>query len=188
MGLLLSAGLALGACTTGTDADQADGDEPTIGSAPVEDEAMSDSGSDSGDVDGDSSIGSEAIVTQSGSIDETEPDLAMVVDREMSEGSAEEPTVEDNPEIDEEGTIEVPQADLGATESVLCASIQMGLDAVRDGASDMVAEHKSRLLDGLDSVADSRLSGLIEDIDDQSMSETLLSGALDRCEDLGYLS
>ncbi len=184
LGLVLVSALAFGACTASTETDLAD-DVPTIGSAPVG-EAIEESG-EAVTEPGEEGIGSE-VTDPGSSIDETEPDLAMVSDGEISESPAEEPTVEIDPEIDEEGTVEVPQADLGAGESVLCASVQMGLDAVRDNVGEMIEEQKSRLIGGLDSVADGQLASLLSAIEDSSMDEVSLVGALERCEDLGYVS
>ncbi len=162
----------------------ADNDTPTIGSAPV-DADVSDGGTSQ---DSGAEIGSEPVGAQSVSIDDAEPDLAMAVDREISESGAEEPTVESNPEIDDDGPIDVPQAELGAGESVLCASIQIGLDAARDGIDDVVNEQKSRLLAGIESINDGELASLLGTIDDGTLSEALLAGALERCERLGYES
>lgn len=192
VGLACVAGLLLGACTTATDSEDglADNETPTIGSAPVDadvdvDVDVADGGTSQ---DAGAEIGSEPVGAQSASIDDAEPDLAMAVDREISESAAEEPTVESNPEIDDDGPIEVPQADLDAGESVLCASIQIGLDAARDGVDDVVSEQKSRLLAGIESINDSELSSLLGTIDDGALSEVLLAGALERCEKLGYES
>jgi hypothetical protein len=175
LGLVVVAGLAFGACTTGADSDSAEDGAPVIGSAPVDE-----SNAESIDV-----IGSEAAVDSS-TIDDAEPDdLAMVEDREISEAPASEPEVEDNPEIDEDGDIDVPQAELGPGESVLCASVQIGLDALRDGAEDLAGQQRDRLVEGRGSIADRQLADLIEALEDGA-NEALFSTALDRCEGLGY--
>lgn len=202
--LLCIAGLALGACTDTVDADFAG---PGSGSAGTESSTatpVGDEGTDhtdaadsvdaveygdaAADTDDRSEPAADVETTQDGSADEPEePTLAMVEEEAISEAPAPEPPAEEPPELSDDGSIDVPQADLGAGESVLCATVQIGIDAVTDGATNKAEAQRTRILDGVDSVADQPLADLLSTVaNSTTLDAALLTDALDRCEELGY--
>lgn len=205
--LLCIAGLAFGACTDTVDADfagpgSAVTESSTTTAADDQDADNTDaadsidspeSGDSAADTDDRSEPAADVETTQDGtdgSADEPEePTLAMVEEEAISEAPAPEPPAEEPPELSDDGSVDVPQADLGPGESVLCGTVQIGIDAVNDGATAKAEDQRTRILDGVDSIADQPLADLLSTVADSStLDAALLTDALNRCEELGYQS
>lgn len=116
-----------------------------------------------------------------------EPDLpAPAGDDEISESPADAPAVEPV-EADPEDTPDIPQVALGAGESAVCASVQIGRDAAQDGAEDRAADQRDLVLERAELVDDAKLADTLAAIDRTAPVEVaVLEAALDRCQDLGY--
>ncbi len=210
--VLCAGALAFSACTDTVDpeymlpgstaeddasAGEIDGDGVELDGSDTDPDHADADGSKSDDSDGDAGGDSDGDAAGAGNdgddVDDTagpvpdEPDLAMVAEGQIPEAGAEEPPAQEPPEISDEGPVDVPQATLGAGESVLCATIQISIDAVDDGDDAKVAKQRVRLLDGVDSLDDGRLADLVAGATaSPSLNGDRLGEALDRCGDLGY--
>lgn len=176
--LLLAAGL-LGACSSSA-----------FDSQPIDPTSTSEAAEPATDGDGGRSTepddGMETATVEVGTRFE-EPDLeAGPADGEIPEDQAEEP-VDEPDQTDPDDTEDVAQVGLGRGESALCATVQIGLDAINDGASERAAAQQRLLLDRSELAEDGALAAIIDTIDDEEPVEVdVLDEALDRCEDLGF--
>ncbi|MEM7325972.1 MAG: hypothetical protein AAF531_22995 [Actinomycetota bacterium] len=116
-----------------------------------------------------------------------EPDLQQEPDeREISESAADQP-VGEPADADPDDTGDATQVDLGVGESAVCATVQIGRDAVADDNTDLVLAQRTLLIDRTELVTDDRLRDLLASIDDETpMALDTLDAALSRCENLGY--
>lgn len=190
---LVAVGLLLAACTDGRDPDFAapdgtTGDETTSDASysgePI-DEARGHDRSGGG-ADGRSTDGHGGRSDDARPIEPNEIDTPVDGDPEIAEGPAAEPRPDDGPDRDDQVT-PAPQADLGPGESVLCATVEIGLDAATDGAPVTMRTQRAKLIDGAASVADADLRGLLGRAGrGDRLDEDVLRAALDRCKILGY--
>lgn len=116
-----------------------------------------------------------------------EPDLAAAgAEEEFSEIPAAEP-VDEPAAADPDDTADATQVALGAGESAVCATVQIGRDAVSDGATERIAAQQELLVSRADLVEDGELVSLLETVDATApLDAAVLDEALSRCEDLGY--
>ena len=156
-------------------------------SQPVEQDSSTSSteASPSSDVDGDTAAGNELALVADSPYEE--PDLlAADAEEEISETAAEAP--EDEPvAADPEDTADVTQVAVGRGESVVCASVQIGRDALSDGADGLVATQQDLLVAGVDLVEDGELNTVLGAIEETApIDAAILDAALIRCEELGF--
>lgn len=118
-----------------------------------------------------------------------EPDLELAVATE-AEGIPEDQAVEPEDEpvpADPEDSDDVAQVALGTGESAICATVQIGRDAVTDGVEELANTQRQLLLDRVDLADDQELADLIGSIESNQPTEVaVLDAALDRCQDLGF--
>ena len=177
IGVVAIAALATAACG-GSDADDAlqDASSTTALSYDRQDDVIG-----QGD-------GGETTAVGSADSPYDEPDVGSVLAEEgISEAAATEPL--DQPEQADPGDdiVEAPQVAVPGGESALCATVQIGRDAISDGATELAESQQSLLIERVGLVADAELSGLLDGIDDSELVEVaVLTAALDRCQDLGF--
>lgn len=117
-----------------------------------------------------------------------EPDVASELTEEgISEAAATEPL--DQPAEADPGddVVEAPQVAVPGGESALCATVQIGRDAISDGATELAESQQALLIERVGLAADAELFGLLDGIDNSELVEVaVLTAALDRCQDLGF--
>lgn len=119
----------------------------------------------------------------------TSGDAQAATDVDVSETPAEPPVIDDDTDPDTETATETdaPQAAVGVTESALCATLQIGRDAVADGAHQLAASQRDLLIERRSGLADEELAAILADLDaDTPLDPAIAEAGLRRCQTLGY--
>lgn len=154
-------------------------------SQPVEHDSSTSSTAADGTPGFDTGAGDELALVADALYDE--PDLvATGLEEEISETAAEVP--EDEPiAAGPEDTADVPQVAVGSGESALCATVQIGRDALSDGVDELLVIQQELLSGQADLIEDGELRTLLETIGSSAPADAALFGAaLRRCEALGF--
>jgi hypothetical protein len=81
----------------------------------------------------------------------------------------------------------VTQVGVGPGESAVCATVQIGRDALNDGADELVATQQDLLITRVDLVDDDELGELLGAIEETAPIEiAAFDAAMNRCEELGF--
>ncbi len=115
--------------------------------------------------------------------------LVFADDEGLSEDLAEAPVVTDDEdvEVDLEQTPDVPQADVSVSEAALCATVQIGRDAVADGEETLANQQRDLLVQRSSGVSDEKLSEILAQLSsDTALDRGVMESALGRCSELGF--
>jgi len=115
--------------------------------------------------------------------------LVFADDEGLSEEVAEAPVLDEDDmvEIDLEQTPEVPQADVAVGEAALCATVQIGRDAVVDGDEATANQQRDLLIERGSRVSDEKLSKTLVKVGDSvDLDREVIEEALARCVELGF--
>ncbi len=119
-------------------------------------------------------------------------DVIAADDEGISEAPADEPVVDASSASDTGADVEhdlsiVPQASVGVGESALCATLQIGRDAVVDGDDDLADEQRDLLIERSANLDDAELITIIDDLDpDESLDRSIADAGLERCQSMGF--
>ncbi len=119
----------------------------------------------------------------------TSTDVVTSTDADISEAPAQPPVIDDDTDPDTETAAETdaPQAAVGVSESALCATLQIGRDAVVDRADELADDQRDLLIERRSGLADQELAAILADLDaDTPLDAAVAEAGLRRCQALGY--
>jgi len=132
---------------------------------------------------------SRPVPVDSGDANSETRELVFADEDGLGEDTVDGPALGDDDvvEVDLELTPEVPQADVAVSEAALCATVQIGRDAVVDGNTTVEAEQRALLVERGNRVSDQALSNILAEVSgDEPLSGDVMENALARCEELGF--